>query len=113
MEKMQYDTKSFDVKAGEKVKLTFTNPDYLPHNLVIVQPGSADEIALAGISLGAKGFETGFVPDSDKIIASTSLIDHGESQVLNFTAPTTPGDYQFVCTFPGHAPLMRGVMKVR
>jgi azurin/lysophospholipase L1-like esterase len=113
MEKMQYDTKSFDVKAGEKVKLTFTNPDYLPHNIVIVQPGSADEIALAGISLGAKGFETGFVPDSDKIIAATPLIDHGKSKVLNFTAPTTPGDYQFVCTFPGHAPLMRGVMKVR
>jgi azurin/lysophospholipase L1-like esterase len=113
LEKMQYDTKSFDVQAGEQVKLTFRNDDFLPHNIVITEPKSADEIALAGINLGAKGFEKGFVPDSDKIIASSKLIDHKQEEVLTFTAPKTPGDYEFVCTFPGHAALMRGVMKVR
>ena len=29
-----------------------------------------------------------------------------------FSLPLEPGDYEFVCTFPGHHILMRGVMKV-
>ena len=33
-------------------------------------------------------------------------------EVLEFTAPEKPGDYEFVCTFPGHYMLMRGIMKV-
>ena len=46
------------------------------------------------------------------IIAATRLLNHKETQVLEFTAPTTPGDYDYLCTFPGHWRMMRGVMKV-
>ena len=28
-------------------------------------------------------------------------------------APQTPGDYDFLCTVPGHATVMRGVLRVR
>ncbi len=31
---------------------------------------------------------------------------------LRFTAPTEPGEYPFICTFPGHWRIMQGVMKV-
>ncbi|MCH8962102.1 MAG: hypothetical protein IH820_12455 [Bacteroidetes bacterium] len=31
---------------------------------------------------------------------------------LTFTAPTEPGDYPYVCTFPGHWRTMQGVMQV-
>ncbi|MGA1101650.1 MAG: plastocyanin/azurin family copper-binding protein, partial [Opitutales bacterium] len=27
--------------------------------------------------------------------------------------PSEPGDYQYVCTFPGHFAMMRGVLLVR
>ena len=40
------------------------------------------------------------------------MIDIGEHQIIEFTAPSQPGDYEFVCTFPGHHILMRGIMKV-
>ena len=33
-------------------------------------------------------------------------------KVLEFNAPSEPGDYEFICTFPGHHILMRGIMKV-
>ena len=46
-------------------------------------------------------------------LAASKLIDHRQEEVLEFTAPTQPGDYQFVCTFPGHHILMRGVMRVK
>ncbi|MCB1234862.1 MAG: cytochrome C precursor, partial [Verrucomicrobiae bacterium] len=112
VERLQFDLKEFTVKAGKKIVVTFANPDFMPHNLVFVQPGAADEVGNAAMLLGAKGFETGFVPPSDKIIASTKLLDHGGEVTFEFTAPEKPGDYQFVCTFPGHHLVMRGVMKV-
>ena len=112
VEKMQFDVKEFAVKAGKNVKLTFFNPDFMNHNLVMVKPGAADEVGMAALAMGAKGFETGYVPVSDKVLFATKLIENNQEQVIEFVAPTEPGDYQFVCTFPGHHILMRGIMKV-
>jgi len=63
--------------------------------------------------MGAEGFKAGFVPKSDDIILGSKLIDHGKEQVIEFTAPSKPGDYPYVCTFPGHHILMRGVLRVK
>ena len=82
------------------------------HNLVMVQPGAADEVGLAALAMGAKGFETGYVPESDKILFASKLLENKEEQVIEFIAPEKPGDYQYVCTFPGHHVLMRGIMRV-
>lgn len=111
-EEMRYDIKTFSVKAGSEVKLWFANPDFMPHNLVIGMPGSAEEIGPAAEALGAQGFALGFIPKSDKIIAYSKLLNYQESELMEFTAPSEPGDYDFVCTFPGHWTLMRGIMKV-
>ena len=111
-EMLKYDKDQFTVKAGQKVELTFVNNDFPPHNLLIVAPGSADEIAKMAIDLGPKGFDVGFVPKSPKVLHVIKMIDFEESEVLKFTAPKKPGDYPYVCTFPGHAMMMRGVMHV-
>ncbi|MCB1228761.1 MAG: hypothetical protein KDN19_00750 [Verrucomicrobiae bacterium] len=112
VEKLRFNLKEFEVKAGKQIELTFHNSDFLPHNFVITQPKSADEVAMAAIALGADGFAKGYVPDHGKILVHTKLLDHDQEEVLEFNAPDTPGDYEFVCTFPGHHLLMRGVMKV-
>jgi len=112
VEKMQFDVAEFAVKAGKKVRLTFFNPDFMNHNLVMVQPGAADEVGLAALAMGAKGFETGFIPENGKILFASKLLENKEEQVIEFTAPEKPGDYQYVCTFPGHHVLMRGIMRV-
>ncbi len=112
VESLKFDVNEFTVKTGKKIELTFVNPDYLPHNVVIVQPGAADEVGNAAIQLGAKGFEVNWLPESDKILAASKLIDHLGEDVLTFTAPA-PGDYPYICSFPGHHLAMRGVMKVR
>ena len=112
VDEMRFDTTEFTVKAGETVKIWFENPDYSPHNLIIGQPGSAADIAAAAEGLGALGFVVGFLPDNDNIIIATELLYHREYQVLEFTAPTDPGDYDFLCTFPNHWQTMRGVMQV-
>ena len=112
-EAMRYEITSFTVAAGSAVKLWFENPDYMPHNLVIGRPGSAEAIGTAAEALGASGFAVGFVPVHDQILVASKLLNHQESQLLEFKAPTERGDYDFVCTFPGHWRLMRGVMSVK
>ena len=112
-EQMRYDIKELTVKAGSNVTLHFANPDFMPHNLLVVQPGTADEIGMAAINLGAEGFKKQFIPESDKIIAHTRLVDHNKEETITFTLPEKTGDYQYVCTFPGHHFLMRGTLKVR
>jgi azurin len=111
-EKMQYDIKSFEVKAGAKVKITFVNHDFMPHNIIFAQPKSANEIGMAAIQMAAEGFAKGFIPENDKIIAHSKLLQNKQQEVIEFTAPSEPGDYDYLCTFPGHHLLMRGIWKV-
>ena len=113
VEKMKYDINEFTVKPGKKVKLIFANPDFMPHNLVVTKPNKADTVAQQALTLGAQGFAMAFVPESEDVLWASKLVDHGKEEEMNFTAPTAKGDYPYVCTFPGHHILMRGVMKVR
>jgi azurin len=114
-ERMLFDKTEFSVKAGQPVSLVFNNPDATPHNLAICLPGSVEEIGLAGNEMAKdpEGIKKDFIPVTDKILYHTKLLNPNSTETLRFTAPTTPGDYPYVCTFPGHWVIMRGVMKVR
>lgn len=107
-----FNVSEFTVKKGQKVELTFENPDLMQHNLLIVEPGAADEVAELAIELGEDGPSLHYIPKSDKILHATRLLDANTKETLKFDAPSKPGDYPFVCTFPGHAPTMRGIMRV-
>jgi len=111
-EKMMYDVRELTVKPGKKVKLTFANFDFMPHNILLVKPGKADDVGLAAINLGARGFDVGFVPDSPDILWHSPLVDFGQEEVIEFTAPTVEGAYPYVCSFPGHHRIMRGTLFV-
>jgi len=111
-ERMMYDVKELTVKPGKKVKLTFANVDFMPHNILLVKPGTADEVGLKAIALGAGGFAVHFVPESPNVLWSSKLVDHGQEQVIEFTAPTVEGAYPYICSFPGHHLLMRGMLFV-
>jgi len=113
-ERLLYDLREFKVKAGQPVKLVFENPDVTPHNLLIVHPGAADEVGLAGNEMAklTDGMARHFIPESTKILHSTKLLNQGETQTLRFMAPSTPGVYPYICTFPGHWLVMKGEMIV-
>ena len=113
VEKLRFDVKEVTVKAGKKIQMIVNNPDFMPHNLVIVKPGTADSVAAAAIALGAEGFKKQFVPEDDNILYATKLLSKDQSETLEFTAPTEPGDYLFVCTFPSHDKAMRGIIRVK
>jgi plastocyanin len=113
-ERLLYGLREFKVAPGAPVKLIFENPDVTPHNLLIVQPGAADEVGLAGNEMAKTpdGFAKGFIPDSPKILHKTKMLNQGDREVLRFTAPTAKGKYPYICTFPGHWLVMKGEMVV-
>lgn len=111
---MQYDKKSFTVKAGQKVIIEFDNQDNMQHNLVLIKAGALDKVGLAADDLARdpKGAEKSYTPQMPEVLHATKLLNPQESFTLQFTAPAQPGDYPYVCTFPGHWRIMKGVMKV-
>ena len=109
---LRFDIERLEVAPGERVELLFRNDDDMLHNLVVVMPGTADAVAAEAISLGLEGAAMGYVPEMKEVLYHTALLQPGTSESIYFTAPLEPGEYVFVCTFPGHAVTMRGVLKV-
>ncbi len=109
---LRFNVSEFTVKPDQPVEITLDNIDLMPHNVLITEPGAADEVAQQAIALGENGPSKNYVPDNKKVLFATKIIDAKKKETLKFKAPTKPGDYQFVCTFPGHAPVMRGIMRV-
>jgi azurin len=110
---LKFDREMITVKAGQKVKLVFNNNDDMQHNLVLTLPGEASEIGAKAMGLGLKGPELFYVPNNPKVLAHTKILDPGTTETIYFVAPDKPGDYQFVCTYPGHYLVMQGVLKVQ
>jgi len=111
---MLYDRKYFAVEAGKPVQLIFENNDIMPHNVVVVSTGAVEEIGMAAEAMqpSADPKARQFVPDSPKVLASSMLIAGDQRTAINFNAPDQPGEYPYVCTFPGHWRRMYGVMVV-
>ncbi len=53
-----------------------------------------------------------FLPKSDKVLHATKMVNLNHSDTLRFHARREPGAYPFICSFPGHHLVMRGVMRV-
>ena len=109
---LKYDKTLIEVKAGSKVKLTFNNTDDMPHNLVIVAPGTVNDIGNMALNLGLEGSKVNYIPNTAKVLYHTKLRPPGTSESIYFTAPKAPGTYNYVCTYPGHSALMQGTIKV-
>lgn len=110
-DQMKFDQTSFTVKAGQEIQLTLKNVGTLPkesmgHNLVVLAPGT-DLAAFGGEAFKAK--DADYIPATyaSSIIAHTKLLGPGESDTITFTIPEA-GEYEFLCSFPGHWGTMQG-----
>ncbi|MBT4692003.1 MAG: c-type cytochrome [Planctomycetaceae bacterium] len=112
--RMIYDRPHIYIQAGKPVEIVFENVDIMPHNLIITTPGAREEVGILAELLGStpQGFAKQFIPDTDKVLFATGMLQAGEQQRLQITAPTELGEYPFVCTFPGHWRTMFGTVHV-
>ena len=113
-EQMLYDKTLIVVEAGKPVAIMLINDDAMPHNLVVVTPGAVEEIGSAAEKMSPEPDAQGrhYTPDSPKVLHATKLVEPGQQTKLSFIAPDEPGDYQYVCTFPGHWRRMVGTLAV-
>ena len=111
---LQFAQKELRAKAGERLSLILENPDVMPHNWVLIKPDAADRIGeLANKMIAAPdALARNYVPDSPDILCHTRVVDPQKSTTIHFAAPAPPGRYPYVCTFPGHSAIMRGVLVV-
>jgi azurin len=101
----------YTVPAGAKVEITLkNNSTSMPHNFVLTQPGKANAVGMASMSAGEAN---NWVKESADVIFHTTLVKPKTSGTFTFTAPTTKGDYPFICSFPGHYLTMKGVLTVK
>jgi azurin len=114
---LAYDKTELTCKVGAKVKLVMSNNGAAvpqPHNIVVTKIGADAKVLAASMAMltDPKGMDKAYVPESTDILAHTKFAQPGQTESVEFTAPMEPGDYPFFCTFPGHAALMKGVLKV-
>lgn len=97
------------VKTGTRVTLRFMNEGTLPHNVVLPRTeDDIDPLALAAYEAAASGYVP--VEEKDRMLAYTALASPGQTVEVTFTVPA-PGEYTYVCLFPGHANTMLGTLR--
>jgi azurin len=117
LDNMRYDVEEIVAEPGEVLRIEFKTVSDMPsaamqHNIAILDLDT-DVDAFVNASMAADDNEY-IAPDMEgDVIAATDMLAGGETDVIEFTVPETPGEYEFVCTFPGHyAAGMVGVLIV-
>jgi len=111
-EELFFDKTELRVSAGQVVTLRFKNTSAVQqHNWILIKGGDAEAAAIANAGLTA-GPAANYLPaDKSNIIAESPLANGNETVEVTFTAPA-PGTYLYICTVPGHYPLMQGKLVV-
>lgn len=114
---MQFSETLIEAEPGETIRIVLEVKSNMPktamaHNVAIVDQGvNMEEFVLA--SMGEQDNEYIAPSYEDQVIAATEMIGGGDTSTIEFTVPENPGDYTYVCTFPGHYFAgMKGVLRV-
>lgn len=112
--KMAFNVTEITVKPDHQYTFTFENPDHMLHSVVITKPGQGTVVGemVDAMTNQPDAMAKHFIPDTDLILFATPQIPFGGKFEKEFTTPSEPGRYPFICTFPGHWRLMSGVIIV-
>lgn len=117
-DQMQYNKKELTVTTGQKVTIELKHVGQLPkaamgHNVVILKAGTPmPAFAMKCAPAAANDYIPEDKESLEQIVAHTEMIGGGETTSVTFTAPE-PGEYPYLCTFPGHFGVMNGKLIVK
>jgi len=111
---LSFTVKSFKVRAGEPIRFRFNNPDSVPHNWALLKPGSMAAVGdlVNRIIAEPDAAYRHYIPKTDLVLFYTDIVEPQTRATIYFKAPTVPGRYPYICTFPGHWMVMNGEMIV-
>ena len=106
---LKYDTEKISIKRNSKIAMTLNNNDDMLHNVVITKTGvdTPNKVGELALNLGLDGADLNYVPDTDMVLAHSGIVGPESKETIYFTAPSAPGEYWIICTFPGHYFTMR------
>ncbi|WP_437201168.1 DUF6797 domain-containing protein [Planctomicrobium sp. SH664] len=112
---LQFEPRVLKAEAGETLQISFDNADVVPHNWVLIKPGKLESISnlAALMTSDPDAYPKQYIPKTGDVVVYADITDPGKKSNIYFTLPTTPGDYPYVCTFPGHSTVMHGILQVR
>jgi azurin len=99
---MKYSVTAIQAAPGEEIKVVLTNNGTQPKEVM-------DAAALMSK-------DTDYIPAAlaGQILAKIDLLGPRKSGEVDFKAPTVPGEYHFLCTFPAHYQTgMTGILTVK
>ncbi len=117
-DQMSYTTKAIDVSKSCKtftVKLIHDGKlpkNVMGHNWVLSKASDMAGVTTDGM---AAGLDKNYLKADDaRIIAHTKIIGGGETDSVSFDVSKLQAgeNYQFFCSFPGHASMMKGDLKL-
>jgi azurin len=114
---MKFKETKITVPAGKKVEIVFDNTATSPsmqHNVVVLnkapKQSNFQTVGQGGMQAGSSN---DYVPkDAPTVLAHTPIAKPGETVSVTFTTPSEPGEYGYLCTYPGHWATMQGTMVV-
>ncbi len=115
---MKYTVTKIEASPGQKIVVVLKNDGNMPkeamgHNWILLKAGEdAQAYANAAVTAKAENYQPKSL--ASKVIASIGLLGPKESGKASFTAPTAPGTYAYLCSFPAHCQVgMKGVLVVK
>lgn len=115
-DQMKFDKTTINAKAGEKITILFKSvgelaPEVMSHDFVLLEQGTTSrEFGTEAAKAGSLDKMT----DEQKkpVIIATKMLAAGEEEEISFTLDKA-GEYEYVCTFPGHFASMHGKIIVK
>lgn len=117
-DKMQFSVTKIEAKPGEQLKIelsakgTMAKAEMAHNFILLAKTANVDAFVMAA----AMARKTQHVPAAKKadMLAYTALAGNGETVTVTFEVPKEPGEYMYICSFPGHyAAGMKGLLIVK
>jgi len=120
--KIAWDVLKIDAKPGEEIRVVVKTVGKMPkvamaHNFVLLKTGLAEKDVSTFANEAAMAARTAYIPAARQtwVLAHTpTAAGAGETTEVTFKVPTAPGDYPYLCSFPGHYLMgMKGTLTVK
>ena len=105
---MRFDVTAFEATRGQKITVTLKNVGTTPklsmgHNFIMLDRSVNEQNVTKFLDAASTEASHDYVPPSSKeVLAHTKLLGPGETDTVTFNAPQIPGQYLYLCSFPGH-----------
>ncbi len=107
MAEIAFDKAEIKLPANQEITIALKNESTdisMPHNFVVIKTGTANDVGQNGVQFK----ENGFINPADKnVLVHSPLAEANTTVYLSFKTPAV-GEYEFICSYPGHWGLMKG-----